>query len=90
MMEERITNTFWKDGSKVVLFPLKDEGKTENMLSEREFVKERKETIFHSALIVQNSEESDIKHIKSNTNKSFDMNDPSLLPYFQGVEVWQT
>jgi hypothetical protein len=27
------TYTFRKDGSKVVLFPLKDEGKTKNMLS---------------------------------------------------------
>ena len=38
------TYTFWKNGSKVILFPLKDEGKTKNMLSEREFVKEMKET----------------------------------------------
>jgi hypothetical protein len=30
---ENKTYTFWKDGSKVVLLPLKDEGKAENMLS---------------------------------------------------------
>ena len=38
------TYTFWKDGTKVVLLPLKDEGKTENMLSEKEIIKEMKET----------------------------------------------
>jgi hypothetical protein len=38
------TYTFWEDGSKVILLPLKDEGKTENMLLEREFVKENKPT----------------------------------------------
>jgi hypothetical protein len=38
------TYTFWKDGSKFILFPLKDEGKTDNMLLEREFVKEMKAT----------------------------------------------
>jgi hypothetical protein len=27
------TYTFWKDGLKVVLFPLKDEGKNENIFS---------------------------------------------------------
>ena len=27
------TYTFWKDGTTVILLPLKDEGKTENMLS---------------------------------------------------------
>jgi hypothetical protein len=33
--------------------PLKDEGKNENMLSERDFVKEKKETRLCYALIVQ-------------------------------------
>ena len=32
------TYTFWKDGSKIILLPLKDEGKAENMLSEKELV----------------------------------------------------
>jgi hypothetical protein len=41
---ENNTYTFWKDGLKVVLFPLKDEGKAENMLPEREIVKEIKAT----------------------------------------------
>jgi hypothetical protein len=41
---EKNTYTFWKDGLKVVLLPLKDEGKVENMLSERQFVKEIKAT----------------------------------------------
>ena len=30
------TYTFWKDGSKIILLPLKDEGKAENMLLEKE------------------------------------------------------
>ena len=47
------TYTFWKDGTKVILLPLKDEGKSENMLSEKEIVKEMKETIFFYALIVK-------------------------------------
>jgi hypothetical protein len=38
----KTTYTFWKDRSKVILFPLKDEGKIENMLSKREFIKETK------------------------------------------------
>ena len=38
------TYTFWKNGSKVVPLPLKDEGKAKNMLSERELVKEMKAT----------------------------------------------
>jgi hypothetical protein len=37
---EKNTYTFWKDGLKVFLSPLEDEGKAENILSEREFVKE--------------------------------------------------
>ena len=41
---EKNTYTFWKDGSKFILLPLKDEGKVENMLSKREFVKETKAT----------------------------------------------
>ena len=36
------TYTFWKDGSKVVLLPLKGDGKNESILSERELVKEMK------------------------------------------------
>ena len=33
---EKITYTFWKDGSKVTLLPLKDERKTKTMLSTKE------------------------------------------------------
>ena len=54
------TYNLWKDGSKVVLLPLKDEGKEENMLSEKEFVKEMKVTIFCSALMVQRGEGEEI------------------------------
>ena len=54
------TYTFWKDGTKVALLPLKDEGKTKNMLSEKELVKEMKATWFCYALIVQNGDEEDI------------------------------
>jgi hypothetical protein len=54
------TYTFWKDGSKVILFPLKDEGKTENMFSERDFVKETMEMGFCYALIVQKQVVEDI------------------------------
>ena len=54
------TCTFWKDGTKFVLLPLKDEGKTKNMLSEKEIVKEMKETRFYYALIVQKGSEEDI------------------------------
>jgi hypothetical protein len=41
---ENNTYTFWNDGSKVILFSIKDEEKVENMLLEREIVKETKET----------------------------------------------
>jgi hypothetical protein len=41
---ENNTYTFWKDGLKFLLLPLKAEGKAENMLLEREIVKEMKET----------------------------------------------
>ena len=54
------TYTFWRDGTKVVLLPLKDEGETENMLLEKEFVKEIKEIGFCYALIVQKGVEEDI------------------------------
>ena len=47
------TYTFWKDGSKIILLPLKDEGKAENMLSEKEPVTEIKVTGFCYALMVQ-------------------------------------
>ena len=43
---EKNTYTFWKDGPKVILLPLKDEGKVESMLSEKELVKEMKVTGF--------------------------------------------
>jgi hypothetical protein len=45
---------------KVVLLPLKDEGKTENMLLESEFVKETKATRFFYALIVQKGVVEDV------------------------------
>ena len=32
---EKNTYSFWKDGTKVILLPLKDEGKTENLLTEK-------------------------------------------------------
>jgi hypothetical protein len=32
---EKNTYNFWKDGPKVIKFPLKDEGKFENMLSKQ-------------------------------------------------------
>ena len=54
------TYTFWKDGSKVVLLPLKDEVKTENLLSGKEVIKEMKVTGFCYALMVQKGEEEDI------------------------------
>jgi hypothetical protein len=58
--EGKNTYTFLKDGSKVALFPLKDEGKTKNMLLEREFVKETKEIGFCYALIVKNGVMEDV------------------------------
>ena len=54
------TYTFWQDGNKFILLPLKDEGKIENMLSEKELVKEMKATRFFYALIVQKGVEEDI------------------------------
>ena len=33
------TYTFSKDGSKIILFPLKDEGKAENMLLEKSLLR---------------------------------------------------
>ena len=39
-MMGRNTDTFWKDGSKVVSLPLKDEKENETMLFAREVVKE--------------------------------------------------
>jgi hypothetical protein len=50
---ETNTYTFCKDGSKVVLFPLKDEGKYENMLYEIELVNKMKAIGFSYALIVK-------------------------------------
>ena len=50
------TYTFWKDGSKIILLPLKDEGKVENMLSKKEPVMEMKVTRFCYALMVQRRE----------------------------------
>ena len=38
------TYTFWKDGSKIILLPLKDEGKVENMFSEKEPIMQVKVT----------------------------------------------
>ena len=52
--------TFWKDGSKTILLPLKDEGKAENMLSEKEPVTEIMVTRFCYALMVQRREGGDI------------------------------
>ena len=54
------TYTFWKDGSKIILLPLKDEGKAENMLSKKEPVTEIKVTGFCYALMVQRREGEDI------------------------------
>ena len=54
------TYTFWKDGSKIILFPLKDEGKVENMLSKKEPATEMKVTRFFYALMVQRREGEDI------------------------------
>ncbi|XP_059064515.1 uncharacterized protein LOC131856670 [Cryptomeria japonica] len=53
---ERNTYTFWKEGSKVILLPLKDVGEAKNMLSERELVKEMKVMGFCYALMVQEEE----------------------------------
>ena len=57
---ENNTYTFWKDGLKVILLPLKDEGKDENILSKIKFVKEMKETRFYYALIVKKGAGEDI------------------------------
>ena len=54
------TYTFCKDGSKVVLLPLKDEGKEGSMFLEKELVKEMKVTRFFYALIVKRGEEEDM------------------------------
>ena len=56
---EKNTYTFWKDGSKVILLPLKDEGKGETMLSERDIVKEMKVTRCCYALLVKKGEEEE-------------------------------
>ena len=53
------TYTFWKDGSKIILLPFKDEGKAENMLSEKEPIIEIKAIGFCYALIVQRREGED-------------------------------
>ena len=47
------TYSFWKDGTKVVLLPLKDEGKTENLLTEKNLVKEIKVTSCFYVLLVK-------------------------------------
>ena len=54
------TYTFWKDRSKIILLPLKDEGKTEKMLSEKELVTKIKVTGLCYALMVQKREGEDI------------------------------
>jgi len=50
---EKNTYSFWKDGTKVVLLPLKDEGKTKNLLPGKTFVKEVKVTGCCYALLVK-------------------------------------
>ena len=57
---EKNTYTFWKDGSKIVLLPLKGDGKIENMLSEKELVKEMKIIGCCYALVVQKGKEEDL------------------------------
>ena len=54
------TYTFWKDGSKIILLPLNDEGKAENMLSEKEPDMEMKVTRFCYVLMVQRIEGENI------------------------------
>ena len=54
---EKNTYTFWKDGSKVTLLPLKDERKTETMLSTKDVVKEMKATGWCYALVVKRGED---------------------------------
>ncbi|XP_059064254.1 uncharacterized protein LOC131856481 [Cryptomeria japonica] len=53
---ERNTHTFWKEGSKVILLPLKDAGEVKNILSERELVKEMKVKGLCYVLMVQKEE----------------------------------
>ena len=55
------TYTFWKDGSKIILLPLMDEGKVENTLLEKEHVKEMNVIGLCYALMVQRREREDIK-----------------------------
>ena len=55
------TYTFWKDGSKIILLSLTDEGKAENMLSIEEPITKMKVMGFCYALIVQRREGEDIK-----------------------------
>ena len=54
---EKNTYTFWKDGSKVVLFQLKDERKSETMLSAKEVAKEMKVRGWCYALVVKRKED---------------------------------
>ena len=54
---EKNTYTFWKDGSKVVLLPLKDEKKTKTMLSAKEVGKEMKVIGCFYALVVKRKED---------------------------------
>ena len=54
------TYTFWKDGSKIILLPFKDEGNAENMLLEKDPVIEIKVTGFCHALMVQRREGEDL------------------------------
>ncbi|XP_057837552.2 uncharacterized protein LOC131047785 [Cryptomeria japonica] len=53
---ERNTYTFWMEGSKIILLPLKDVGEAKNMFFERELVKEMKVIGFFYALMVQKEE----------------------------------
>jgi len=57
---EKNTYSFWKDGTKVVLLPLKDEGKTENLLTGKTFVKEIKVTSCFYAVLVEQVAGEDI------------------------------
>ena len=54
---EKNAYTFWKDSSKVTLLPLKDERKTEIMLSVKYVVKEMKVIGCYYALVVKRGEE---------------------------------
>ena len=78
---ENNTYTFWKDGSKIILLPLKDEGKVDNMLQKKNLVKEIKVIGLCYALMAQRGEGEDIPIPTEVDQESYRMSPPQHVEF---------